>query len=287
MLRSHSGDSITERALEAYSKIEDPRIREVVAAVIRHLHTLVKEVRLSEQEWDFAWGFLARMARFTGPDRNEFLVFSDVIGLCQLIEVINHERPESAVGFALVGPFYRENSPVLGRGDSIVSPDTAGERLHITGRVYDLTTGAPIAGAVLAVWQAATNGLYENQDEAQPDHNLRGQFQTDDAGTYDMVALMPTPYPVLTDGPTGDLLRVAQRHTLRPGHIHCIVSKPGYETLITQVFVEGDPLLSTDVIFTAADNMVGKVQRNGGRCHMNFDFQLKPGISTMPKPPIP
>ena len=287
MLRSHSGDSITERALEAYSRIEDPRVREVVVALIRHLHALVKEVRLSEQEWDFAWDFLARIARFTGPDRNEFLVLADVIGLCQLIEVINHERPDSAVGFALVGPFYRANAPVLGKGESIVSPDTVGERARITGRVYDLTTEAPIAGATVAVWQAATNGLYENQDESQPDYNLRGQFQTDLAGTYELVALFPTPYPVLTDGPTGDLLRVARRHTMRPAHIHCIVSKPGYETLITQVFVDGDPLLSTDVIFTATDNMVGKFQHDGDHYRLNFDFQLKPGVSTMPKAPIP
>lgn len=141
MLRSQSGDSITERAREAYSQIDDPRLREVVVALIRHLHTIVKEVRLSEQEWDFAWDFLARMARFTGPDRYDFLVLADVIGICQLIEVINHERPDLAVGFALVGPFYRENAPVLGKGESIVSPDTMGERTRITGRVYDLTTG--------------------------------------------------------------------------------------------------------------------------------------------------
>ena len=141
------------------------------------------------------------------------------------------------VGFALVGPFYRANAPVLGRGQSIVSPDTAGERVRITGRVYDLTTEAPIPGATLAVWQAATNGLYENQDESQPDYNLRGQFQTDEAGTFDLVALMPTPYPVPADGPAGELLRVAHRHPYRPAHIHFIVSKPGYETLVTQVFV--------------------------------------------------
>ena len=286
MLRGHSGDSITERAVEAYSQIEDPRLREVMAALIRHLHALVKEVRLEEQEWEFAWDFMARMARFTGPKRNEFLLLGDVIGISQLIEVIDHERPDSAVGFALVGPFYRANAPVLGRGESTMSPDTAGERVRVTGRVYDLTTEAPIAGATLDVWQAATNGLYENQDESQPDYNLRGQFQTDEAGTYDLVALMPTPYPVPTDGPVGDLLRVARRHPYRPAHIHFIVSKPGYETLVTQVFVDGDKTVSTDVVFTASGNMVGKFQHDGDHYRLNYDFQLRPGVSMMPKAPI-
>jgi catechol 1,2-dioxygenase len=168
-----------------------------------------------------------------------------------------------------------------------VSPDTAGKRVRINGRVYDLTTEAPIAGATLAVWQAATNGLYENQDENQPDYNLRGQFQTDAAGTFELVALMPTSYPAPTDGPVGDLLRVARRHPYRPAHIHFIVSKPGYETLVTQVFVDGDETLSTDVVFTASDNMVGKFLRDGDHYRLDYDFQLKPGISTMPKAPIP
>jgi catechol 1,2-dioxygenase len=287
MLRSHSGDSITERAVEAYSHIEEPRLREITAALIRHLHALVKEVELREQEWEFAWDFLARMARFTGPNRNEFLLLADVTGISQLLEVIDHDRPASAVGFALVGPFYRANAPALERGESIVSPDTAGERVRITGRVYDLTTEAPIAGATLDVWQAATNGLYENQDEGQPDYNLRGQFQTDEMGTFDLLALMPTAYPVPMDGPVGELLRVAGRHPYRPAHIHFIVSKPGYETLITQVFVEGDEMVETDVVFTASDNMVGKFQHDGDHCRLNYDFQLRPGVSTMPKAPIP
>ncbi len=121
------------------------------------------------------------------------LLLADVIGVSQLIEVIGHERAQSAVGFALVGPFYRANAPVRHRGESIVSDGTAGDRVRITGKVYDLVSGEPLAGAVLDVWQAATNGLYENQDETQPDYNLRGLFRTDEAGTFELVALMPIP----------------------------------------------------------------------------------------------
>jgi catechol 1,2-dioxygenase len=283
----NTGDSITERAVRAYSEIADPRLREIVTALIKHLHALVKEVRLSESEWEFAWDFMARMAAVTGPERNEFLLFGDVVGLSQLIDVIDHVRPESAVGFALVGPFYRANPPVRARGESIASPDTPGDRVRITGRVYDLTTNAPIAGATLSTWQAATNGLYENQDPAQPDYNLRGQFHADEAGTYELVALMPTPYPVPTDGPVGDLLRVARRHPYRPAHIHFIVSHPGYETLVTQVFVEGGEMVDTDVVFSASDSMLGRFERDGDGYRLHYDFQLLPGVSTMPKAPLP
>jgi catechol 1,2-dioxygenase len=283
----NTGDSITDRAVGAYSQIADPRLREIVTALLKHLHALVKEVRLTGPEWEFAWDFMARMAAVTGPERNEFLLLADVIGLSQLIEVIDHDRPDSAVGFALVGPFYRANAPIRARGESIASPDTPGDRVRITGRVYDLTTNAPIAEATLSTWQASTNGLYENQDPAQPDYNLRGQFQTDEAGTYELVALMPTPYPVPNDGPVGDLLRVARRHPYRPAHIHFIVSHPGYETLITQVFVEGGEMVETDVVFTASDNMLGRFERDGDGYRLYYDFQLRPGVSTTPKAPIP
>jgi catechol 1,2-dioxygenase len=287
MSGSQMAASITARAVEAYSHIDDPRLRQVITSLIRHLHALVRDVSLREREWEMAWDFMARMAAVTGPERNEFLLLADVIGLSQLIEVIDHDRPDSAVGFALVGPFYRANAPVRARGESIASPDTPGDRVRITGRVYDLTTNAPIAGARLSLWQAATNGLYENQDPAQPEYNLRGQFHADEAGTYELIALMPTPYPVPNDGPVGELLRVARRHPYRPAHIHFIVSHPGYETLITQVFVEGGEMVDTDVVFTAGDNMLGRFERDGDGYRLHYDFQLRPGVSTMPKAPIP
>jgi protocatechuate 3,4-dioxygenase beta subunit len=287
MFASDGSARLTEKAVKAYAGIEDARLREVLASLIRHLHGCVKEVRPTEQEWELAWTFMKRTAEFTGDERNEFLLLADVIGVSQLVEVIGHERSQSAVGFALVGPFYRANAPFRQRGESGASTDTAGDRVRISGKVYDLESGNPLAGAVLDVWQAATNGLYENQDETQPDYNLRGQFRTDEAGTFELVALMPTPYPVPTDGPVGELLRVAKRSVFRPAHIHFIVSAPGYETLITQVFVDGDEKIDSDVVFTASDNMIGKFQRDGDHYRLQYDFQLKTGVSMMPKAPIP
>jgi catechol 1,2-dioxygenase len=211
----------------------------------------------------------------------------DVLGVSELIDAVNHQRPLTAVGYALVGPFYRANAPWRKRGETIVSDDTEGKRVRINGRVYDLTTRAPVAGATLDVWQAATNGFYENQDPNQPDYNLRGRFQTDKDGTFEMVALLPTPYPVPIDGPVGELLRLAKRQPNRPAHIHFIVSAPNYETLITQVFRNGDPILDEDPVFSADRNLIGEFRQGNGGYKLQYDFQLNRGVSTMPKAPIP
>jgi catechol 1,2-dioxygenase len=281
------GDALTERAVKAYSQIEDPRLRELTARLIRHLHAFVKETKLTDREFEIAWTLMAEMAKFTGDERNEYLLLCDVIGVSELIDAINHQRPPTAVGYALVGPFYRADAPWRERGQSIVSDDTEGKRVRISGRVYDLATGASVAGATLDVWQAATNGLYENQDATQPDYNLRGRFQTDTDGTFELGALLPTPYPVPTNGPVGALLRLARRQPYRPAHIHFIVSAPNYETLITQVFRNGDPILDEDPVFSADQNLIGEFRPDNGEYSLQYDFQLKRGVSTMPKAPTP
>jgi protocatechuate 3,4-dioxygenase beta subunit len=273
--------------LQAYSGIDNVRLRDIVACLIRHLHAFVREAKPTDKEFETGWTLMAEMAKFTGDERNEFLLFCDVIGVSQLIEMIDHVRPQSAVGFAVVGPFYRANAPKRKRGESIASDDTKGDRVHITGRVLDLTTNAPVAGAMLDVWQAATNGLYENQDKNQPDYNLRGRFQADEAGAFKLVSLLPTPYPVPTDGPVGELIRLAKRQPNRPAHIHFIVSAPKYETLVTQVFRKGDDIIDEDPVFSADDNLIGEFRKENGQYRLHYDFQLRPGVSTMPKAPIP
>jgi protocatechuate 3,4-dioxygenase beta subunit len=281
------GAALTERAVNAYSHIADARLRELTVGLIRHLHVFVKETGLTDQEYESAWSLMAEMAKFTGDERNEYLLLCDVLGVSELIDAINHQRPSTAVGYALVGPFYRANAPWRKRGQSMVSDDTEGQRVRITGRVYDLATAAPVAGATLDAWQAATNGFYENQDPDQPDHNLRGRFQTDEDGAFDLVALLPTPYPVPTNGPVGELLRLAKRQPCRPAHIHFIVSAPNYETLVTQVFRNGDPIIDEDPVFSADRNLIGEFGEKDGEYSLQYDFQLKRGISIMPKAPLP
>jgi catechol 1,2-dioxygenase len=278
---------LTDRVLQAYDNIENPRTRRLVLALIRHLHGYVKELQVTDEEFEFAWDFMARAAEKTNPKRNEFILLSDVLGVSQLVETLNHEAPDQPVGFALLGPFYRANAPWRARGAAIASADTPGVRVRISGRVTDYAGQTPIAGALLDIWQAATNGFYENQDENQPDYNLRGRFRCDENGAYELVALMPTRYPLPLDGPVGELLRVAQRPHYRPAHLHFIVSAPGYETLITQVFVKGDQEIATDVVFSAKENMVGDFIQERDHFRLTYDFPLKRGVSKMPKPPIP
>jgi catechol 1,2-dioxygenase len=275
-------DKITEEAVAAYSKIEDPRIKEIVQGLIRFAHGYVKELKPTDEEWEFAWTFMANMAKFTGEERNEYLLLFDVLGVSQLIEAVDHQRP---AGYALVGPFYRANSPARKRGESIAASDTPGDRVRVTGKVFDIDSGSPIR-ATLDIWQAANNGLYENQDKSQPDYNLRGRFETDNLGTFELTALMPTAYPAPTDGPVGELLRAACRSPYRPAHIHFIIYAPNYETFVTQVFVKGDLQIASDVVFTAKDQMSGDYHRENGEWRLNYDFPLKRGVSRIPKAPI-
>jgi catechol 1,2-dioxygenase len=277
----------SERVLKAYSNIENPRLKFIVAQLIKHLHACVKEMRPTDQEFEFAWDFMERMAAKTGPERNEFLLLADVIGVSQLIEALNHDKPGQPVGYALVGPFFRAEAPFRERGAADLSPETPGARVRMSGRVFDFENKSPIADAILDTWQAATDGLYENQEEAQPDYNLRGRFRTDKNGSFELIALMPTAYPVPTDGPVGELLRAAKRPPNRPAHIHFIVSAPGYETLITQIFVKGDPDVENDVVFTGSDNMVGDFKKDGDHFRLAYDFPLRRGVSMMPRAPIP
>jgi catechol 1,2-dioxygenase len=277
----------TERVLNAYSNIENPRLKFVVSRLIKHLHACVKEMKPTDQEFEFAWDFMERMAAKTGPERNEFLLLADVIGVSQLVEEVNHDYPGQPVGFALVGPFLRADAPFRQLGAADMSDDTPGARARISGTVVDFETKTPIEDAILDTWQAATDGLYENQEEAQPDYNLRGRYRTDKNGSFELVGLMPTAYPVPTDGPVGELLRAAKRPANRPAHIHFIVSAPGYETLVTQVFVKGDPEIKQDVVFTGSDKMVGDFKKEGDHFRLVYDFPLRRGVPTMPKAPIP
>jgi catechol 1,2-dioxygenase len=228
---------------------------------------------------------MGRMAAV--PDRNEFLLLADVLGVSQLIETLNHDRPGQPVGFALIGPFLRADAPFRKRGDSIASDDTLGTRVCVSGKVFDVENGEPLVGAVLDVWQAATNGLYENQDDNQANYNLRGRFRTDQDGSYEFNALMPTAYPVPTDGPVGELLRVAKRWSYRPAHIHVIASFPDHETLVTQIFMKGDDQIVEDAVFTASENMLGDFMPDGNRFCLHYDFPLRRGVSMLPKAPIP
>ncbi|PIQ43453.1 MAG: protocatechuate 3,4-dioxygenase [Gammaproteobacteria bacterium CG11_big_fil_rev_8_21_14_0_20_46_22] len=278
--------TFTDRVLKQYQQFDDPRAQAITESLIKHLHGFIADTQLTNQEWEMMWEALMDAAKFSAKtNRNEFLLFADVLGISQLVEVANSHRPNNAVGSALVGPYYRANAPMRKLGDAIMSDDTEGERVNIRGTVRD-SKGQGLAGAKLDVWQAATNGLYDIQDPKQPRMNLRGRFIADENGEYHFTALIPTPYPVPTDGPVGVFLAAANRQVYRPAHIHFIVTAPEHETLVTQVFSEGDPLIEQDVVFTADKNMIGDFKRNGDHYELQYDFELLDGESIYPEAPI-
>ncbi len=278
-------NDLTEKVLKAYSHIDDTRINTLVASFIKHLHGFITEVALTSEEWEYCWNMLYQMAMFTKPDRNEFLLMADILGVSQLVENINHPQDEKYSDSALVGPYFRANAPKRADGESIVSKETVGERLNIKGQVVN-DKGEGIANVTVDIWQAASNGLYECEDPMQVDMNLRGKYQTDEHGYFNIEALVPTAYPVPHDGPAGQLLNVAKRNIYRPEHIHFIFYVEGYETLVTQVFHTGDSKIEDDPVFTATEAMAEVFTKKENASLLSCRFVLKKGVAHYPDAPI-
>ena len=248
----------------AMARHPDPRLREVMDAFVRHAHAFVREVRLTEEEFEHGLDFIASHRPGHTDAHNEVVLFSDVLGFSTLVGLLNNgqaaprdrRRAARAVLARQLARDARTAAPSL-RGP------TPGPVLFADCRVRD-PDGAPLAGAEVDVWQASPVGLYENQDPAQADMNLRGRFSTDAEGRFWFRSVRPAGYPVPTDGPVGDLLRAQQRHPYRPAHVHFLVFKPGYKTLITQIFVDDDEHLETDVVFGVTAQLVGGFERHEG-----------------------
>ncbi len=254
------GADITGRALRSLEQTPNPRLKTIMTSLVRHLHAFIREVEPTEAEWMEAIRFLTRVGQMCDDRRQEFILLSDVLGASMLVDAINHRADGGATESTVLGPFYRAGAPALPMGASI-SLDGRGEPAVISGRVL-APDGTPIAGAVLDVWKGNEHGLYEQQDPAQPDMNLRGRFRTDAAGRYTIVAIKPVSYPVPEDGPVGELLRALGRHPYRPAHIHFIVSADGCAPLTTHLFAAGDPYLASDVVFGVKDSLIVDFVRN-------------------------
>ena len=285
---------VTPAVLEAMSRTPDPRIREVTGALVRHLHAFVREVRPSEAEWEYGIEFLNRIGQAQTEAHNEGVLFSDAIGVSTLVCLLNNgDSGSTETAAALLGPFWRAHSPRMEDGASIVRSPTPGPRLFAQGRV--LSGGRPVANARVDVWHSSPEGFYENQDANQADMNLRGQFTTDAEGRFRFTSVKPAGYPVPTDGPTGDMLRAQLRHPYRPAHLHFLIFKEGFKTLVTQVFVGDDPNLESDVVFGVTSALVGGYVRGEGPApdggagewwSLDYTFHLEPGEARLPTPPI-
>jgi catechol 1,2-dioxygenase len=289
--------SVTPIVLAAMAGTDNPRLREIMSAFVRHMHDFAREVRLTEEEFEIGIDFLNRIGQATHDVHNEGILFSDAVGFSTLVCLLNNgQNGATETASALLGPFWRMNSPPTENGGSIVRSETPGPALFASCRVTD-PHGRPLAGVVADVWHSSPVGLYENQDPSQADMNLRGQFTTDDDGRFWFRSVTPAGYPVPTDGPVGDLLRAQGRHPYRPAHLHVLAYKPGYKTLITQVFVDDDRYLESDVVFGVTRHLIGGYQRHDEGPSpapdvaapwytLDYTFVMEPGEAKLPKPPI-
>lgn len=251
-MRSVSESSITQAVVHSFDGAADPRFRQIIASLTRHLHAFAREVRLTPEEWKAGIDFLYRAGQISDEKRNEFVLTSDVLGFSSLVDMLQSDP--GATERSALGPFHSEGSPLLEVGGDL-KRDNEGAPLLVRGRVLD-DSGRPVAGAQLDFWQAAVNGKYWQQDPAQDPHNLRCRMATGEDGVYAFTTVQPAPYSVPYDGPVGDLLRAGGRHAWRPAHFHFIVGAAGFRPLTTEVFFANDPYLDGDAIFGVRESLV-------------------------------
>jgi catechol 1,2-dioxygenase len=275
-------EDVTRAVLAEMQRTPDARTKEILSALIAHLHAFIREVRLTEREFQQAIGHLNAIGQHSTPSHNEAMLLAGALGVSNLVCLLNNRQPTQANN---LGPFYRAGSPRCANGDSIVRSQTPGAPLLFKGYVKD-AGGRPIAGAEVDVWQSAPSGLYENQDPSQADMNLRGTFTTQADGSFAFRSVKPAGYPVPTGGPTGALLRAQKRHNFRPAHLHFLVVKPGFKSIASQVYDPDDPHLETDSQFGVTRALIGKFRREKDVFLLEFTFVLERGESVRPAPPI-
>jgi hydroxyquinol 1,2-dioxygenase len=246
-------DELTDQVVASFATAADPRLREVMAALVRHLHAFAREVGLTEEEYFAGIDFLTRTGQISSGTRQEFLLLADVLGLSMLTVGLGDRTPAGATEPTVFGPFFVEGAPEVANGNDLAN-GAPGTPCLVRGTVKDVD-GGPVAGARVDVWQADDEGYYDVQKELSAPQN-RGHLFTADDGRFWFWSVRPVAYPIPDDGPVGDLLRAAGRGPMRPAHIHFMVTVPGYQRLITHVFAAGDEHLGTDAVFGVKPSLV-------------------------------
>jgi hydroxyquinol 1,2-dioxygenase len=286
-MRNLTEQSVSDAVRERFAECPDPRLNQIFDSLIRHLHEFAREIRLTPAEWMAGINFLTAVGHITDEKRQEFILLSDTLGLSALVDILqNGDKPEKITESSLLGPFFREGAPEMPFDADIAGP-VEGERVILHGRVTSIY-GDLVPNAMLDVWQAGPNGLYDLQDENQPEMNLRARLRTDSEGRYRFRSIKPASYPVPTDGPVGKMLNAVGRHPFRPAHIHFLINAPGYETLTTALYIDGDAYLDSDAVFGSRKSLVvgyspfdDDADRVGNRQEpkvdsIKFDFVLNP-----------
>lgn len=270
-------EAASVQAVNARIGAEAPeRLVQVIESLVRHVHAFVKDVELTQDEWGMAIDFLTRTGQICDGNRQEFILLSDVLGVSMLVDAINSRRPSGATENTVLGPFHVDGVPQYPMGANITLQGGA-ETCLFEGTVQDLD-GKPINGARIDVWSDSEDGFYDvQQPDVQPRHNNRGVFSTGPDGRYWFRGIKPVSYPIPDDGPVGQLLGHLGRHPYRPAHMHFIVSAPGFETVTTHTFVDGDAYLTSDAVFGVKASLIAQFEPvTGGETKWRsaFDFAL-------------
>ncbi len=282
-------ETVTGVTLAQMAGTTDPRLREIMEAAVRHLHDFAREVSLTPAEWIYGVKFMTAVGQTCTPFRQEFILLSDTLGLSSLVNLLHDGRVEGVGGesttdSSLLGPFYREGSPVLSLGAQI-NTDPKTEEICLFGQVRD-TAGAPVAGASVEVWQTDPDGAYDLQSLEPSVMDWRGQFRTDAEGLYWFRANLPFGYTIPLDGPVGSMIHAQNRHGCRPAHTHFLISAPGYRELVTAIYYGDDQYIDSDVVFGVSQALI--VQPAAGLPgsprpdlrSVHYDFTLAPAAAT-------
>ncbi len=258
--RNLADEDLTRAVLASFGDSKSERFQQVVQSLVRHLHAFVKEVELTEEEWFRGIDFLTRTGHITDDKRQEFILLSDVLGVSMQVIEINNKKPAEATASTVFGPFFVEDSPRFANGDDIAN-EAPGEPCFMQGRVLSLTD-EPIPDAHIEVWQADDKGFYDVQYKELEQARGRGHLYSDREGRYYFWSVRPQAYPIPDDGPVGELLDAANRSPMRPAHVHFLIKAPGYKTLITHVFKEGDRYLDSDAVFGVKSSLITGFERH-------------------------
>lgn len=285
-MRNVTEANLTEVVIGAMAGAKDARLKEVLTSLVSHLHAFIREVNLTETEWLAGIQFLTTVGQKCDDKRQEFILLSDTLGATTMKDLINNRKPPGVTEYTILGPFHRASAPELPRLGNLAG-NLAGEPVIVKGRVL-APDGMPIPNAALDVWQSDAEGFYDLQMPDLDGMALRGIFHTDAEGRYVFRTIKPSFYPIPDDGPVGKLLRALGRHPYRPAHIHFILSAPGYESVTTELFAEGDSYLESDAVFGVRGSLVVPFVRHASADEaarfnvpapfytVDYDFVLEP-----------
>jgi hydroxyquinol 1,2-dioxygenase len=274
-MRNLTQDNITQAVIGRLAETPDPRLKEIMTSLVQHLHAFAREVKLTEEEWFKGIDFLTRVGHITDDKRQEFVLLSDTLGLSMLTVAMNNDKPAGCTESTVFGPFYVAGSPSYDLGEDVANGAT-GVPCTVRGTVRGLN-GEPVPGAEIHVWQADAEGKYDVQREDLASPQARGVLHANGKGEYHFRSILAEAYPIPDDGPVGDMLRATKRHPWRPAHLHFMIKAPGYETLITHVFRDGDPYLDSDAVFGVRQSLVADwVKQADGNYLVEYDFVLNP-----------